>query len=137
MYSKAQTTTLTGYNITATFCEKKVHCSQVSNGIKNRLDHESFYQSNFERLLHLNPGDCKKELLRLKIASNKGTNRKLLSYQVFTDSAHPVQLKKYQGQFRLDDKFPYHGAHGRLCYRRSLVHTEGYTLPRNQTPLQK
>ena len=43
----------TGYKFTATFSEKKVHCSQVSNGKKNRLDHESFYQNNIERLLHL------------------------------------------------------------------------------------
>ena len=35
--------------------QKKLHCSQVSNGNKNRLDHESFYQIIIERLLHLNP----------------------------------------------------------------------------------
>ena len=51
LYLKAQATTVTGYKITATFSEKNVHCSQVSNGNKNRLDHESFYQSNIERLL--------------------------------------------------------------------------------------
>ena len=39
------------------FSEKKVHCSQVSNGNKNGPDHESFYQNNKERLLHLNPQD--------------------------------------------------------------------------------
>ena len=50
LYSKARATTVTGYKFTATFSEKKVHCSQVSNGNKNRLDHESFYQSNIERL---------------------------------------------------------------------------------------
>ena len=42
LYSKAQAMTVTGYKFTATFSEKKVHCSQVSNGNKNRLDHESF-----------------------------------------------------------------------------------------------
>ena len=42
-----------------------VHKSLTEN--KNRLDHESFYQSNIERLLHLNPDDCKNELLRLNI----------------------------------------------------------------------
>ena len=57
LYSKARATTLTGYKFTATFSEKKVHCSQVSSGNKNRLDHESFYQSNIERLLHLKPDD--------------------------------------------------------------------------------
>ena len=59
-YSKARTTTLTEYRFTATFSEKKVHCSQVSNGNKNRLDHESFYQSNIEKLLHLSRDDGKK-----------------------------------------------------------------------------
>ena len=35
LYSKARATTLTVYKFTATFSEKKVHCSQVSNGNKN------------------------------------------------------------------------------------------------------
>ena len=64
--SKARATKLTGYKFTATFSEKKVPCSQFSNGNKNRLDHESFYQSNIKRLLHLSPDDCKNELERLK-----------------------------------------------------------------------
>ena len=76
LYSKARAITVTGYKFTATFSEKKVHCSQVSNGIKNRLDHESFYQSNLERLLHLNPDDCKNELLRLNIAKIKTQTEK-------------------------------------------------------------
>ena len=42
LYSKARATTVIGYKFTATLSEKKVHCSQVSNGNKNRLDHESF-----------------------------------------------------------------------------------------------
>ena len=49
LYSKARATTVTGYKLTATFSEKKVHCSQVSNGNKNRLDHESFYICELER----------------------------------------------------------------------------------------
>ena len=32
LYSKARATTVIGYKFTATFSEKKVHCSQVSNG---------------------------------------------------------------------------------------------------------
>ena len=52
LYSKARATTLTGYKVTATFSEQKVGCSKVSNRNKNRLDHESFYQSNKERLFH-------------------------------------------------------------------------------------
>ena len=46
-------------------------------GNKNRLDHEPFYQSNIERLLHLSPEDCKNEFKRLNITSNKSTNRNL------------------------------------------------------------
>ena len=114
LYSKAQATT--GYKFTSTFSEKKVHCSQVSNGNKNRLDHESFYQSNIEGLLHLSPDDCKNRLSRLKITSNKGTNRKLVNFQIFPDSAHQAELERYQGHIKLDDNFPFHGAHGRLNY---------------------
>ena len=44
LYSKARATILTGHKFTATFYKKKVHCSQVSNGNKNRLDQESFFQ---------------------------------------------------------------------------------------------
>ena len=116
LYSKARATTVIGYKFTATFSEKKVHCSQVSNGNKNRLDHESFYQSNIERLLHLNPEDCKNELLRLNITRNKNTDRKLVYFQVFADSVHQAELERYQGHIKLDEKYPYNGAHGRLTY---------------------
>ena len=116
LYSKARATTLTGYKFTATFSEKKVHCSQVSISNKNRLDYESFYQSNIERLLHLSPGDCKTELKRLNLPKNKGTNRKLVNFQVFPDSAHQAELEKYQGHIRLDTKLSFHGAHERLTY---------------------
>ena len=85
LYSKARATTVTGYKITATFSEKKVHCSQVSNGNKNRLDHESVYQSNIEQILHLIPDDCKNELLKHK---NRNTKRKIVNFQVFADSVH-------------------------------------------------
>ena len=105
-YSKAPATTLTWYTFTATFSEKKVNCSQVSNWNENRLDHESFYQSNIETLLHLSPDDdCQNELGWLKITSNKGTNIKLVSFQVFPDTAHQAELERYQGQTKLDDKF--------------------------------
>ena len=87
LYSKSRATTLTGYKFTATFSEKKVHCSQVSNGNKNSLDHESFYQSNIKRLLHLSPEDCKNKLKGLNLTLNKGTNRKLKNFQVFPDSS--------------------------------------------------
>ena len=83
LYSKARATTLTGYKFTATFSEKKVHSSQVSNGNENRSDHESFYQSNIEILLHLSPQDCKNELKRLNLTPNEGTNRNLVNFQFF------------------------------------------------------
>ena len=116
LYSKARATTIAGYKFTATFSEKKVDCSQVSNGNKNRLDHESFYQSKIERLLHLNPNDCKNELLRLNLTRNKNTDRKVVNFQVFADSVHQAELERYQGHIKLDGKYPYYGAHGRLTY---------------------
>ena len=101
---------------TATFSERKVHCSQVSIGNKNRLNHESFYQSNIERFLHLSPEDCKNELKRLNLTPNICGNRKLVTFQVFSDLTHRVELEKHQGHIRLDTKFPFHGAHGKLTY---------------------
>ena len=86
LYSKARSTTLTGYKFTATFSEKKLHCSQVSNGNKNRLDHESFYQSNIERLLHLIPQDCKNELRRLNLTQNDEMNKKTCKFSCFSQT---------------------------------------------------
>ena len=40
----------------------------------------------------------------------------MVDFQVFPDSAHQAELERYQGHFRLDDEFPFHGAHGRLTY---------------------
>ena len=116
LYSKARSTTLTGYKFIAIFSEKKIHCSQVSSVNKNRLDHESFYQSNIERLLHLSPQDCKNELKRLNLTQNVGTNRKLVNFQVFPDLAHQAELEKHQGHIRLETKFPFHRIQGSLTY---------------------
>ena len=116
MFSKARATTVTGYKFTATFSEKKVHCSQVSNDKENRLDHEEFYQSNTERLLHLNPDDCKNELLRLNLTRNKKSDRKIINFQVFADSVHQAELERYQGHVKPDEKYPFNGAHGQLTY---------------------
>ena len=113
---KSRSTTLTGYKFTAKFSEKKKHCSQDSNGNKNRLDDESFYQKNIERLLHLNPQDCMNELRRLNLTQNDAMNRKLVNFQVFPDVAHQAELEKHQGHIRLDRNFPFHGTHGRLTY---------------------
>ena len=66
LYSKARATTPIGYKLTAEISEKKVHCSQLPTK-KNRLDHDSFYQSNIQRLLHFSPEDCKNKPKRLKI----------------------------------------------------------------------
>ena len=115
LYSKSKATTLIGCKITATFSEKKVKCSHVSNGNKKKLDHEFFYQSNIKRFLHLGPEDCKNELKRLKLTPKKGTNRKLVNFQVFPE-AHQAGLEKQQGHIRLDTKLSFHGAHGRLTY---------------------
>ena len=109
LYLKARATTVTGYKFAATFSEKKVHFSQVSNGNKNRLDHESFYQSNIERILHLNPDDCKNELLRMNITRSKNTDRKIV-FKVFADSVHRAELERYQGHIKLDEKYPSNGA---------------------------
>ena len=116
MYSKARSTTVTGYKFTATFCEKKAHCSQVSNGNKNRLDHKPFYQSNKERLLHLNTDDSKNELLRINLTRNKKSDRKILIFQNFADPVHQAELERYHGHIKLVEKHPYNGAHGRLTY---------------------
>ena len=106
LYSKARATTVTGYKFTATFSEKKVNCSQVSNGNKSRLDHESFYQSNIERLLHLNSDDCKNKLLRLNLTRIKNTDKTIVNFQVFADSVHQAELERYQGNVQLDENYP-------------------------------
>ena len=51
--------------------DTKVNCSQISNGNKNRLDHELFDQSIEEKLLDLDPEVCKNELKRLEVVQNK------------------------------------------------------------------
>ena len=40
----------------------------------------------------------------------------MVNFQVFTDSAHQAELERYQGHIRLDDKYPYNGAHRRINY---------------------
>ena len=77
---KSTSYTFIGYNFTAKISEIKVPCFQVSNGNKNTFDHEPFYQSNIKRLLNLNPEDCKNELKRLQITTNKGRNRQLVNF---------------------------------------------------------
>ena len=69
-----------------------------------------------KKLLHISPDDCSNELKRIKITSNKGTNRKLVNFQVFPDFGHQAELERYQGHIKLEDEFPFHGAHERLTY---------------------
>ena len=83
---------------------------------KNRLNHKSFYQINIEKVLHLNPDDCKNDLRQSKLTTIKGTNRKLVNFQVFPESAHQAELERYFGHKKLDEIYPFHGAHGRLTY---------------------
>ena len=63
--------------------------------------------------MHLNPDDCKNELLRLNITRKKNTDKKLVYFQVFADSVHQAELERYQGHIKLDEKYPYNGAHGK------------------------
>ena len=78
------------------------------------MDHESFYQSNIEKLLHLSPQDSKYELKRLNLTPNEGTIRKLVNFHVFPDVAHQAELEKHQSHIRLDTKFPFYGSLGIL-----------------------
>ena len=52
----------------------------------------------------------------IKLTQNVGTNRKLVSFQVFADLARQAELEKHQGHIRLDTNFPFQGTHGRLTY---------------------
>ena len=40
----------------------------------------------------------------------------MVKFKVFPDSSHQAKLESYQGHIKLDDKFPFDGAHGRLTY---------------------
>ena len=73
-----------------------------------------FFSRNIERFLHLDPEDCKNELKRSKNVENK--NHKLVNFQGFPNSAQQASFEHHQGHVQLDDKLPYHGAHGCLTY---------------------
>ena len=75
-----------------------------------------FTRIKIERLLHLNPDDCKNKLLRLNLTRNKKSDRKIVNFQVFADSVHPAELERYHGHVKLDENYPYNGAHRRLTY---------------------
>ena len=114
--SKARATTLTGYKFAGKFSENKVHCSQVSNGIKSSFDHESFYQNRKERQTSWPWRFFKKKDANCsQILTDKDESRKIVKFWVFPVSAHQQQLEHHHGHIQLDDKFPYHGAHGRLA----------------------
>ena len=40
----------------------------------------------------------------------------MVNFQIFPDSAYQAELERYQGHIKLDDKFPFQGAHGRITY---------------------
>ena len=37
-------------------------------------------------------------------------------FRNYSDSVHQAELERYQGHIKLDEKYPYNGAHGRLTY---------------------
>ena len=39
-----------------------------------------------------------------------------MNFQVFPDSAHQAEHERYRGHIKLDDKYPFNGAHGRFTY---------------------
>ena len=98
------------------FQKKNYIAHKFPKEIKPGLIRNFFYQSNIERPLHLKSDDCKNELLRLNLTRNRKSNRKILNFQVFADSVHQAELVRYQGHIKLDERYPYKGAHGRLTY---------------------
>ena len=40
----------------------------------------------------------------------------MVHFQIFPDFAHQSELERYQSHIKLDNEFPFHGAHGRLTY---------------------
>ena len=63
-----------------------------------------------ERFLHPNREDCKNEIKQLKKTTNKGTNCRLVIFQVLP--AHQAEFDRYHGYIRLDDQYPQNRAHG-------------------------
>ena len=58
----------------------------------------------------------------------------MVNFQVFPDSAHQVELERYQGHIKLDDKFPFNGAHGKLTYDlhdKNWIPPIGINIPSN------
>ena len=51
-----------------------------------------------------------------KNSQHKDSNRILVNFHVFPDSAQQTKLEQHQGHFQLDGKVPYHGAHRRSSY---------------------
>ena len=48
-------------------------------------------------------------MIRLNLTKNKNSNRTIVNFQVFTDSVHQAELERYQGHFKLDERYPYAG----------------------------
>ena len=59
---------------------------------------------------------AKTDLKDLKSLQIEAKTEKIVNFQVFPDSAHQAELKKYQSHLRVDNKFLFHGAHERITY---------------------
>ena len=46
--------------------------------------------------------------------------KKTVRFQVFTDSAHQAELKRFQGHIKLEEKYPYLSAHLLLAHIKYL-----------------
>ena len=46
--------------------------------------------------MHINPEDRKNELEQLKLTPNKGSNCKLVNFQIFPGTALQAELERYQ-----------------------------------------
>ena len=52
----------------------------------------------------------------MNLTNNKHSDRQIVHFHVISDSVHQAELERYQGHIKLDEKYPFNGAHGRLTY---------------------
>ena len=86
LYSKARATTLAVYEFIAKFSEKKYLAHKFEMETKMDSTTNLFFEGTSK-----DSEDCKNEQKRLKLTTNKGTNHKLVNFQVFPDSAHQAK----------------------------------------------
>ena len=58
----------------------------------------------------------------LILTKNENSHKKIVNFQVFADSVHQAELERYQGHIKVDERYPYNGAHGRLTYETHEKH---------------